>query len=133
MLTLHRWSFAGQNEPIPGHGSLEGVFEYSRRISPVTSVPRRLSYDGQNEPIPGFGHPNNNDPATGAHLVGCVLLISSVDSAVCSVLTRDPRLEELPQYSPFDTWEGEVSRGYNPVTDFLFNLDPNRGMPGRNA
>lgn len=96
-------------------------------------APLTLSYDGQAEPIPGSEQPNSNSPVLGAQLVGCALLISSVDSTICSMLTGDSRLEGLPQYSPFDTWESEVSRGENPVTDFLFDLDSNRGPPARNA
>ncbi|KFY10389.1 hypothetical protein V491_07674 [Pseudogymnoascus sp. VKM F-3775] len=106
------WSFAGQNEPIPGHRDLEGIFVYPHRISLMIPAPLTLSYDGQAEPIPGSEQPNSNSPVLGDQLVG---------------------LKELLQYSPFDTWESEVSRGENPVTDFFFDLNSNRGPPARNA
>ncbi|OBT73996.1 hypothetical protein VF21_06016 [Pseudogymnoascus sp. 05NY08] len=70
------------------------------------------SYVGQNEPIPRDQQQGNNGLAPGGQLVG---------------------LNELDRYSPFDTWAGDVSRGYNPATDRYFDSGPNGGPPARNA
>ncbi|OBT41098.1 hypothetical protein VE00_09332 [Pseudogymnoascus sp. WSF 3629] len=70
------------------------------------------SCDGQNQPIPGAQQPGNNGLAPGGQLAG---------------------LDELDRYSPFDTWAGDVSRGYNPATDRFFDSGPNGGPPARDA
>ncbi|KFY24680.1 hypothetical protein V493_05104 [Pseudogymnoascus sp. VKM F-4281 (FW-2241)] len=48
------WSYAGQNEPIPGYRVPDNAW----------------SYGGQNNPIPGAQQPGNNRPAPGGQLVG---------------------------------------------------------------
>ncbi|KFY73309.1 hypothetical protein V499_06602 [Pseudogymnoascus sp. VKM F-103] len=90
------YSYAGQNEFIPGNRGRENA----------------RSYVGQNEPIPGAQQPGNNGLARGGQLAG---------------------LDDLDRYSPFGTWAGDVSRGYNPVTDRFFDSGPNGGLPARDA
>jgi hypothetical protein len=94
---------------------------------------RRQSCDGQNQPIPGAQQPGNNGLAPGGQLAGYVLLISLAASTFRSMLIHDSRLDELDRYSPFDTWAGDVSRGYNPATDRFFDSGPNGGPPARDA
>lgn len=132
-LTLHRYSYAGQNELFPGNGSQENAFVYPPRISQMALTFRRQSYVGPNEPTPGDQQPGNNGLAPGGQLVGYVLLIALVAFTICSMLTHDSRLDELDRYSPFETWAGDVSRGYNPATDRFFDSGPNGGPPARDA
>lgn len=132
-LTLPRQSYAGQNEPFPGNRGPENAFVYPLRISHMALTLRRWPYVGQNGPIAGAQQPGNNGMVQNGRLIGCVLLLALLAFPFCSVLTHHPRLDALPQYSQFDTWERDVSREYNPVTGVLFDFNPNGRSPARNA
>lgn len=132
-LTLPRWSYAGQNEPILGDGGPENAFVYPLRIPHMALTLCRWSYDGQNEPIPGAQQLSNNNVVQDGQLVGCVPPLAPPASTFCSVLTHGSRFDELPHYSPFDGWAGNVSRDDDPVAHFRFDFDPNGGPPARDA
>lgn len=132
-LTLRRYSYAGQNEFIPGNGGRENAFVYLPRISQMALTFRRRSYVGQNEPIAGAQQQGNNGLAPGGQLAGYVILLSTATTTLCSMLTRGFRLDDLDRYSPLGTWAGDVSRGYNAWTDRFLDSGPNGGPPARNA
>ncbi|KFY13534.1 hypothetical protein V492_03203 [Pseudogymnoascus sp. VKM F-4246] len=83
------------------------------------------AYAGQNEPFPGDGDPENvlsynyqPEPISGAQTQRNNGI--SPDGQLIG-------LDGLPQYSPFDTWEDNISKEYNPRSDFLFRFSPHGG------
>ncbi|OBT60793.1 hypothetical protein VE03_09903 [Pseudogymnoascus sp. 23342-1-I1] len=113
LLANHRMR-NGERYSAPEGGAGNGI-SYAGQNEPIllNEGPENVWPNaGQNEPIPHAHQPGNNGLAPGSQLAG---------------------LDALPQYSPFDTWVGNVSRGYDPVTGVLFDFDPNAGPPARDA
>ncbi|KFZ19236.1 hypothetical protein V502_03768 [Pseudogymnoascus sp. VKM F-4520 (FW-2644)] len=104
----------GEGYGIPEGGPGNG-WSYAGQNEPILGdggPENAWSYDGQNEPIPGAQQPSNNNVVQDGQLVG---------------------FDELPHYSPFDMWAGNVSRDDDPVALVRFDFDPNGGPPARDA